>query len=60
MKLPLDLQKILTYRKVCKRTLPKFDVEKGKLIETQVEKTGPRFGIDRMGNLKATVKNASN
>jgi hypothetical protein len=41
------------------RTFPKFAVsEKGKLIETQLEKTVKRFGIDEMGNLKNTVKNA--
>jgi hypothetical protein len=40
------------------RTLPKFDVKKGRLIETQLERNVGRLGIDGLGNLKATVKNA--
>ena len=40
------------------QTLPKFKTEKGKLIETQLEKNVKRLGIDGLGNLKATVKNA--
>lgn len=40
------------------QTLPKFKTEKGKLIETQLEKNVRRLGIDGLGNLKATVKNA--
>jgi len=40
------------------KTLPKFDVQEGRLIETQLERNVGRLGIDGLGNLKATVKNA--